>query len=446
MKLRNLFLSMLVVCAFSACTKDDDGIQLPVEPVDASISFATTTLTQTKANNDTDGKENKNKDTFVNELYAFVFKVPKDEANEGKMTLVGSGKATSADGKSVTTINHIIIKVTPNPKGEELASEDEFKAVLVANPGSAFSTSYVSLADLKAATLTNSIENYPFGKSPYLPMVSEVIDVSGIVPIIKGEITTYNENWVSDKKTVTESSVDDKNVTKPADAGTIELVRLVARVQVEQIISKIHEAYEGSSFELTNLSLVNVRPLATMVDGKGDGTYEYVKGFQSENYTEYDRWIYPAFKGKIITDSYKKALSKEYKDVIFSNEMDSWAPNDDNKFYSYAFPNNSVPDQNLDLISEQPALYNTALLITGVFKRNAADNVGTVKNFRVILQDKTLQEQPIQVVRNNVYKLVITLTGEGSSNEDKIELNAHLSVEIEVAKWFVVDQTETDVN
>lgn len=446
MKLRNLFLSTLVVCAFSACTKDDDGIQLPVEPVDASISFATTTLTQTKAGTDTEGKENKNKDTFVNELYAFVFKVPKDETNEGKMTLVGSGKATSADGKSVTIINHIIIKVTPNPKGEELASEDEFKAVLVANPGSNFSTSYASLADLQDATLTNSIEKYPFKDSPYLPMVSKVIDVTDIVPIIKGEETIHNENWISsDKKTVTVQLEEGKEITKPTSAGTIELVRLVARVQVEQIISKIHEAYEGSSFELTNLSLVNVRPLATMVDGKGDGTYEYVKGFQSENYTEYDRWIYPAFKGEIITDSYKKALSKEYKDVIFSNEMDSWAPNDDNKFYSYAFPNYSVPDQNLDLISEQPALYNTALLITGVFKRNAADNIGTVKNFRVILQDKTLQE-PIQVVRNNVYKLVITLTGEGSSNEDKIELNAHVSAEITVNPWKVVYQEEEDAN
>lgn len=443
MKLRNLFLSTLVVCAFSACTKDDDGIQLPVEPVDASISFATTTLTQTKAGNDTEGSENKNKETFVNELYAFVFKVPNGETNEGKMTLVGSGKATSADGESVMTINHIIIKVTPNPQDEKLASKDEFKAVLVANPGSAFSTkSFASLADLKAATLTNSIENYPFEDSPYLPMVSEVIEVTNIVPIIKGETTTYNENWVSTKNTVTVPSNDDKEVTKPKDAGTIELVRLVARVQVEQIISKIHEAYEGSSFELTNLSLVNVRPLATMVDGKGDGTYEYVKGFQSENYTEYDRWIYPAFKDQLITDNHKKALSKEYQGVTFSNEMDSWTPIDD-KFYSYAFPNYSVPGQNLDLISEPP--YNTALLITGLFKRNAADNVGTVKNFRVILQDKTLQE-PIQVVRNNVYKLVITLTGEGSSNEDKIELNAHVSAEITVNPWNVVYQKEEDTN
>lgn len=442
MKLRNLFLSTLVVCAFSACTKDDDGIQLPVEPVDASISFATTTLTQTKAGNDTEGSENKNKETFVNELYAFIFKVPEGEIDKEKMTFVGSGKAKSDGNESVTTINHILIKVTPNPQDEKLASKDEFKAVLVANPGSNFSTSYASLADLQDATLTNSIEKYPFKDSPYLPMVSEVIEVTNIVPIIKGETTTYNENWVSTKSTVTVSSPDDKEVTKPEGAGTIELVRLVARVQVEQIISKIHEAYEGSSFELTNLSLVNVRPLATMVDGKGDGTYEYVKGFQSGNYTEYDRWIYPAFKDQLITDNHKNALSKEYQDVTFSNKKESWTPNDD-KFYSYAFPNYSVPDQNLDLISEPP--YNTALLITGVFKRNAADNVGTVKNFRVILQDKTLQE-PIQVVRNNVYKLVITLTGEGSSNEDKIELNAHVSAEITVNPWNVVYQEEEDTN
>lgn len=432
MKLRNLFLSTLVVCAFSACTKDDDGIQLPVEPVDASISFATTTLTQTKAGNDTEGSENKNNETLVNELYAFIFKVPKDETDKAKMTLVGSGKATSADGESVTTINHIIIKVTPNPQGETLASHDKFKAVLVANPGSAFSTSYASLADLQDATLTNSIEKYPFKDSPCLPMVSEVIDVEDIVPIIKGEETIHNENWIDSDKTVTVKLEDNKEITKPESAGTIELVRLVARVQVEQIISKIHEAYEGSSFELTNLSLVNVRPLATMVDGKGDGTYEYVKGFQSENYTEYDRWIYPAFSKEQITENHKTALSKTYSGVTFSAVSYEWAPKDENKFYSYAFPNGHT------------ASYQTALLITGLFKRSTAD-AGTVKNFRVILQDRALAD-PIQVVCNNVYKLVITLTGEGSSNEDKIELNAHISVEIEVAKWFVVDQTETDVN
>ena len=424
MKLRNLFLSTLVVCAFSACTKDDDGIQVPVEPVDASISFATTTLTQTKAVSDTEGKT---KDTFVNELYAFIFKVPADESNVANMTLVGWGKADTKDGQSVTTINHIIIKVTPNSTDETKASADVFKAVLVANPGKSFSTSYASLAALQEATLTNSIETYPFSKSPYLPMVSEVIDVKNIVPIIKGENgTTYNENWISgDGKTVTKPSADDSNITKPQDAGTIELIRLVARVQVEQIKSSIHDAYPGSSFELTNLSLVNVRPLATMVDGKGNATYEYVKGFESENYELSDGWIYPDFTGGLITDNYKKALSKEY-DVTFSKENVSWEPDDNIKFYSYAFPNSSGG-------------FQTALLITGIFKRNATDRDGEVKNFRVILNDN-------EVIRNNVYKLIITLTGEGSSNEDKIELNAHVSAQIEVANWFVVDQTETDVN
>lgn len=422
MKLRNLFLSTLVVCAFSACTKDDDGIQVPVEPVDASISFATTTLTQTKAVSDTEGKT---KDTFVNELYAFIFKVPADESNVANMTLVGWGKADTKDGQSVTTINHIIIKVTPNSTDETKASADVFKAVLVANPGKSFSTSYASLAALQEATLTNSIETYPFSKSPYLPMVSEVIDVKNIVPIIKGENgTTYNENWISgDGKTVTKPSADDSNITKPQDAGTIELIRLVARVQVEQIKSSIHDAYPGSSFELTNLSLVNVRPLATMENGIGS-TYEFVKGFESKNYQAVDKWIYPDFTGGLINADYETALSQKCN-VVFSNEKESWTPKE-NKFYSYAFPNSSGG-------------FQTALLITGIFKRNATDRDGEVKNFRVILKDN-------EVIRNNVYKLIITLTGEGSSNEDKIELNAHVSAQIEVANWFVVDQTETDVN
>ena len=49
MKLRNLFLSTLVVCVCASCSKDDDSIKGPVEPVDAYISSAATSLTQTKA-------------------------------------------------------------------------------------------------------------------------------------------------------------------------------------------------------------------------------------------------------------------------------------------------------------------------------------------------------------------------------------------------------------
>lgn len=438
MKLRSLFLSTLVVCAFASCSKDDDGIKGPVEPVDAYISVAATALPQvrSKAEEDT---EKKNNETFINELHAFVFKVPAENAGEEeKMTLVGQQKVSADGDKSVSEIKHIIVKVTPDLNNPNNPSADQFKLVLVANPGKdLFPT---TLADLRKAVLTKSIEQYPFSSKPHLPMVSDVIDVKGLVPskITEGATTTYRENWVdNDKVTASEQAASDDETSKPTNAGTISLTRLVARVQVEKIESTIESNYPGATFQLTNLALVNVRPLATMEGGTKKDSYEYVKGFQSANYEASQEWIYPGFQGAAITEDFKASLSHSYenKNIIFSNDYNSWKPEDDSedKFYSYAFPNST------------DATCRTALLITGIFKRRAADEQGEIKNFRVILQDKDKGEQ-IEVLRNNVYKLNITISGEGSSNEDKIELNAHVSATIETEQWQLIVQNETDTN
>lgn len=437
MKLRSLFLSTLVVCAFASCSKDDDGIKGPVEPVDAYISVAATALPQvrSKAEEDT---EKKNNETFINELHAFVFKVPANNAGEEEgMTLVGQQKVSAVDGNSVSEIKHIIVKVTPDMGNPNKPSADQFKLVLVANPREGLAPA--TLADLRKAVLTNSIERYPFSSKPYLPMVSDVINVKGLVPskITEGTTTTYRENWVDDKNvTYSEAANTDEGTSKPSGAGTISLTRLVARVQVEQIISTIESNYPGATFQLTNLALVNVRPLATMEGGKGGDTYEYVKGFQSANYEASQEWIYSGFQGAAITEDFKASLSHSYenKNIIFSKDYDSWQPKDDSgdRFYSYAFPN-STED------------HKTALLITGIFKRRTVDEKGEIKNFRVILQDKD-KGGLIEVLRNNVYKLNITISGEGSSNEDKIELNAHVSATIETEKWQLITQDIEDVN
>lgn len=436
MKLRSLFLSTLVVCAFASCSKDGDGIKGPVEPVDAYISVAATALPQvrSKAEEDT---EKKNNETFINELHAFVFKVPAENAGEEEMTLVGQQKVSADADKSVSEIKHIIVKVTPDMVNPNSPSADQFKLVLVANPGKDLSPT--TLDDLRKAVLTKSIEQYPFSSKPYLPMVSDVINVKGLVPskITEGTTTTYRENWVDNERvTASEPADTDEETSKPSGAGTISLTRLVARVQVEQIVSTIESNYPGATFQLTNLALVNVRPLATMEGGKGGDTYEYVKGFESDNYKPIQEWIYPGFTGAAIADEFRTSLSHSYenKDIIFSKDYNSWQPGDDSedKFYSYAFPNSTDK-------------YRTALLITGIFKRRAADKNGEIKNFRVILQDKDKGEQ-IEVLRNNVYKLNITISGEGSSNEDKIELNAHVSATIETEKWQLITQDIEDVN
>lgn len=104
------------------------------------------------------------------------------------------------------------------------------------------------------------------------------------------------------------------------------------------------------------------------------------------------------------------------------------------QFVSYAFSNPEDVD------------HKTALLISGKFIRNLnAPDVKETRNFRVFLDDPKDSERPM-VKRNHIYKLNVTITGEGSSNEDKIELNAHVSAEITVANWSIIEQTEEDAN
>lgn len=428
MKLRNLLLSTLAVCMFASCSKDDGGIQVPAEPMDAFLSFATSSVIKTRATEDLGGSETKEKENIVKDLYVFIFKNPTEVGDDAsKMPLVGNG-SVSGDGKtSVTSIEHVIVKVTPNAENPSAESSDRFIAVLVANPGKGFVPS--TLKELRETILTNSIEQYKVGES-YLPMVSEELPITGLKPMVKTEnATVHNENWVCGKNDVRYGT----ETQEPEDGiDEIQLTRLVARVQVEKIINKIGDAYQGASFQLTNLSLVNVRPYATMNEGKAGEKYEYVKGFESANYEKYDEWIYPTFAGNLLTEGYKKTLSLTYPNLNLGTET-SFGINGEKQFLSYAFAN-SVE-----------ASYKTALLITGLFKRSAASE-GEIKNFRVILQDAELGINAVQIVPNNVYKLIITITGEGSSNEDKIESNAHVSVEIKVANWFVVNQTEVDVN
>lgn len=64
---------------------------------------------------------------------------------------------------------------------------------------------------------------------------------------------------------------------------------------------------------------------------------------------------------------------------------------------------------------------------------------------RVLLKDNKEGSVP-EVLKNYIYKLNITITGEGSENEDDIKLNAHVSAIIEVAPWNVIEQNEEDAN
>lgn len=423
MKLKNICWSWLAIALLASCSDHDgpapDPVPDPNVPLEASVSFAAASSLQTKAG-ETDVNLINAKEKFVNTLTAYIFQ-DTGGSDESK-TLLGHGTAVSKDGVSVDAVKHIVIKVSPG-KTFEAASDDHFIAVLVAN---AETTALpANLKELKEMVLTKLVDTYLPGES-YLPMVSDEIAFTGVVPIVINAdgSRTYRENWIEDggKVKVSAESTSDSGVA-PEGLEKIELIRLVARVQVEELIMSIKGEYPDATFTLTDLALVNVRPTASWVTGIGD----YVKGYQSDNYVPADKWISP---DAVV----KNSLAKTYRVPLEGNQTVTFgAQGQPEKFYCYIFPN----------AFEAP--YPTALLIAGKLKRHA-NAQEEVKHFRVILQDTKDGAQAVQVKRNHVYKLNVTVVGEGSGNEDQVETSAYVSASITVGEWTVITQVEEDEN
>lgn len=422
MKLRNIGWMWLAAGLLASCSGHDDPAPDPVPdpnvPLEASVSFAAASSLQTKAE---DANLINAKEKFVNTLTAYIFR-DTGSSDESK-TLAGQGAAQSKGGASVDAIKHIVIKVSPG-KTFEAASDDRFIAVLVANAET--TRAPANLKELKEMVLTKPVDAYLPGES-YLPMVSSEIAFTGVVPIVQNTdgSRTFRENWIDDTGSVTvgAGSTVDSDVVVPEGLARIELVRLVARVQVEELIMSIKGEYPDATFTLTDLAMVNVRSSASWVTGVGD----YVKGYQSDNYKPADNWISP-------DAAVKNSLVKTYQVPLKGNQTVTFgAQGQPGKFYCYIFPN----------AFEAP--YQTALLIAGKLKRHANARE-EVKHFRVILQDAKDGTQAVQVKRNHVYKLGVTVVGEGSGNEDQVETSAYVSASITVGEWTVITQVEEDEN
>lgn len=444
MKLRNIFLASLAVCTMASCSKDETIDYSQMGPVDAYVSLAATSAIQTKATVDTEGNELLTGEKYINSLTAYVFKQT-DGALAGVKHLTVEEANKTDNGKMLVgdfglkAINHIVVKVTPNAEGT--SSTDQFTAVIVAN---CEQLNVSSLTDLKSKTIATALTtpaDVKDGKA-YLPMASDEINFGGLVPniVVNGVTSTYTENWLNGASIYgQESSADPEGIPEQV-TSSISLKRLVARVQVEKLIFNLEDQYPGASFKLTNLALVNVRPTSTVEIGNG----QYVKGYKSAAYAVSQKWISPS-------STFASALGKTYTyEAVTGNNQEvnfNDASHSDDKFCVYAYSNEVVPAE--QIAAEAPYtndnnIYQTALLIAGKFKRSQeVTGDGEVRHFRVLLKDGT---NPVKVLANHVYKLTVTITGEGSPNEDEIRLNTHVAATIEVAPWNVIEQTEEDAN
>ncbi|RHO73804.1 hypothetical protein DW083_04655 [Parabacteroides sp. AF48-14] len=417
----------------ASCSKDETIDYSQMGPVDAYVSFGVTAALQTKATDPGTGNEGK-----VKKLTALIYKGEGDAATFAASKTEELTAEDIAAGKTITEIKHITVKVTPNADGT--SSNDVFTAVFLGNCELNGGSAPATLGALKETVLTKKATAYTIGT--YLPMVSKTIKIEGLKPtIIKNDNgTTYWENWVKDAGgVVSTEAVSDEAQTAPTPPAYkqddhVLLTRLISRVEVESVTLSITE-YPNATIELTGIALANVKNESTFVGGYGS----YVKGYESAKYEASQYWIDPACKGKTDNSFLVSYGGDNYKTTGLVEKKISFK---DNKFQKYIFSN--VPRTTTEVKEEhKDGIYETGVILIVNFTNAAGES--STRHLRVLLKDNTPTSVP-EVLKNNIYKLNITITGEGSPNEDEILLNTHVAATIEVAPWNVIEQTEDDAN
>ena len=429
MKLRNLFLASLAVCTMASCSKDDDGISGPQE-VDAYLSFASTTDVMTKTSiekPDDPDKGGTGKEAKIQSLTAYVF----DESGKYVIskhvslpdgTTESSGEDFDAKDGSITTIKAIHVKVA-KPTGSATTSATKFQVLLLANMNELAPADLDALKNEKTAAITTFNE---IGKS-YLPMHSDVLTVAGLTPV-KEETDgtkTHYLNWYKDNNScvVSDTPTNGTHIaTAPQGAAEVLLTRSISRVQFTSLESNFTGQYAGVTFKIDSIYLANVRNNATVI-GEENTEAAYFRGGPKE-FAVIQKLIDPSA-------TVENSFVKKYESLVLSNEGGLL---DVNKLGFDKYINANQPRY-----TEEG--YLTRLLITGTLKDNGRD-LGR-KYFHIPLK---LKDNVGNVMSNKFFKVIATITGEGSPNPDEILENACINFSIEVAPWEVIEQTEDDTN
>ena len=439
MKLKNLLIASAGLFLFGACSNGgDDEPAMQSFEANLSISAVPSNGTTTKADEVTTDNGTAN-EQIVHSLTAYVF-----NSSDAFVTT----KTVTSETGSVDSIPNIIVKV--NATSEGAVSTDAFKVFLIAN--ATLKSIPSTVADLKTALIDKDITSCTVAgvaaKTQYIPMFSAV--VSNVTGLVAGK--TYN-NWVEVGSSTVQSTVQngtfvgEMKVTKVgttvtptteaytmASTAKIALSRYVARVELESIKTAFTENYSNAQFILNKVSMANVSSTSYAYSDADISTFPLMVAAPT---------YYRGFPETIVRADYYLAdgtydasiFSKAYTETLANNSTTNLADLTEGipQFYAFEHSNTAITG------STNKAY--TMLIITGRIVNNGITS--TERSFRIPIKESGANEG---VKHNYIYKVNVTLTGEGTDNPDKNMLNAYLSVKITVAPWTVVNQVENDVN
>ncbi|MDL2278867.1 hypothetical protein LJC57_09780 [Parabacteroides sp. OttesenSCG-928-G07] len=391
MKIKNIFLSLLAVAAFAACS-DNDEVVPQLKMVEASLSVGVNEDIVSKAET-IEGTASENR---IGNLTALVF-------NENG-SLIAMKDTAAAAGASVNQIAHIKIQIADYAESET-ASSSKLQVVLIANAKD-------EVKNIKNVNDFSTILSKGIGEiaNDALPMASKVIKIQGLQKdkenwVIEGTSTSYQQVGT------TSHDFSDTDVASVYnEGGEVKMIRLVARIDLKGLRAQFADTYAGSTFTLDSIFLANVKNQSLFA------------GYEAADAVGYKRGAVPAFMpeaGGLIDptpNAIVSALGKNYGVAISDGGSKTEA---ELGFSAYMFENIT-------------GSYTTRLIISGNIVTPTGVDLGK-RYYHVPLKDT----EGVRVLANTVYQVDVTINGIGSTIIDTIPKNAAIAAKVEVLDWIL---------
>lgn len=278
MKLKNLFIAVLAVCACVSCAKDAEKGSAPSGKKDAKLSVKTVT---TKASTGTSTDKNELPgEAKINDLTAFIF-------NEEGTELFAMQRKTAREGEEVDAV-----------EGIETTSFENISLVLVANSPIGVLNDISTVAELQAKLANLSAQN-----QENLTMSSPVITTETYLYMGENYIGYGNEHQNMD------------NLSDP-----IVLTRIAARISLVGTKTKFAGTeLEGRTVSIDSIYLANVKATSKYFSIQDWGSVETNTGlvYDAKAAGTTDRIA----AGSTAVDYLHAAIGKEVSDNSPANQI-----------------------------------------------------------------------------------------------------------------------------
>lgn len=453
MKLKSCFLITLMVCAFFSCSDNDDPVNLTITPVvpDATLSLAVRTNDRVKTKGgfiDNDKDLTPTWDFQVKTLTAVIF-------NNGAYE-----EANIPTGGIAAIFTQNYADPTDKPIIEGEVKSGNIQLLLIANlQTDVLSTLTSSVNDPIAANrlkvkevLELTTDLNAEGKDKGLTMSSDIKSLE-IVPGINFIGFGTKEDIIT-----VEGIGTGKEIYGPTP---IDLVRTVAAinlvgVQLPETPDSEKPEYKNVSFTLDSVFVANVKSTAGIGTDIGAGVTSIEQSALNNKVLNPDYYLAPVKyanqTGKLKTgkakgdDDMLRILSEAKEITVNSKTTDLNWKNTTEVAPCYVYPNQ------IGETGVATSKNYTLLVLRGTYKYSIFGKEETEPNryFTVIVNDDSLGgtitgdtgKTNVHIQRNTKYNVTVQILGSGSDKAFDPAAFAHVSAQVKVANWNVIEIKE----